>query len=363
MVINKRLRVIALILILVVSMFSDFGATANAASIKTYTTMDAIPEDLDIFNTMAKGQVSALQVNGEWYYDFTMSGKDTIRVKVSAFTETSHTNTYLADDNAALTKSINSTSATRNDSRFNYYVSTTKASKSVISNNGVTNVDLYTTARWRSKLSANAATSDKITLTAEITHFITFEFAAQVVVDERDTERPFTDGGKYVTPENAYEYVSALNRYSNLNVTPIVELSITNTGDLGAFLNQYALKGKGSAKKGTNVSDLISVGYSAAKLAVSFVPNFSSLYNLYKLINEVASLGSSSSTYTSATRHLSLKKVFVYKAKFVSPIKLTKCGEDFKGDYLQIDVDFANTKSGYSGRGTAQLKVAFSFSK
>lgn len=354
MKIGKRLLAIALVLTICVSMLNSFSVTAYAASIKTYSTMDAIPEDLDIFNTMAKGTISAVKDNnGVWYYQFTRSGYDTIRVKASAFAATTcPTNAYLADDNAALTKSVNSTTVTRNDYRFNYYVATKKSTKTVL--DGA--IDVYTTARWRSKLSANGATSDKIMLICELTNYVKFTYSSKVLVDANDYERNLSYRNKYVTPANAYEYGKALARSSAVDaITPNIGLSITNTGDLGAYLSGYQLSAKGSAATGINVSDLISLGYKTAKLAVSATPS-----NLYSLIKDVAGLTKSSSVYSTGGDKfvpLSVKNQFVYNVKYVSPIKLIT-----SGDYLQVTIDFANSKSGSSGRGTAQLKVVFSFS-
>lgn len=362
MKIGKRVLKISLVLAICVSMLGSFSVSASAASISTYPTMDAIPEDVDVFNTMAKGAISAVKVSGVWYYQFTRSGYDTIRVKASAFATTSHTNAYLAADNAALTNSVNSTTGTRNDIRINYYVSTKKSTERAFWGPQLktpVGIDMYTTTRCRYELSAFGATSDKITLISKLTHYVKFVYASKVLVDTHDVERRFISIGTYVTPANAYEYVKALDRsLTGSEITPNIELSITNTGNLGAYLNTYTLSGQGKAAAGTNVSKLISVGYKTIKLAVSAKPSFSTLYELFSLIGDIAALSPSSNQYnTGLMEPLSMKNIFVYKAKYVSPIKLKACQ-----DYLQVVTDFANIKSGYSGRGTAQLKVVFSFS-
>lgn len=355
MKIGKRLLTIALVLTFCVSMIGSFGVNVYAASIRTYSTMDAIPEDLNVFNTMAKGTISAVNVSGQWYYQFTRTGYDTIRVRASAFASTSYTNAYLADDNAALTKAINSTTSTNNETRINYFVSSKKSTKVVLTNQ---NVDVFTTTRCRYELLVLAGTSDEIKLKSTLTNYVCFTYSSKV--EPIPYIYPDYD---YVTPSNAAEYVEALDRSLTLSeitrITPNIELSITNTGDLGVYLSDYTVSGKGSATTGINVSDLISVGYAATKLAALATPSFSILYNLFNLIKDVAVLTSPSSTNynTGLYEPLSLGNVFVYKAKFISPIKLKK-----GGDCFQTLINLANIKSGYSGRGTANFQVNFSFS-
>lgn len=344
---------LAVILVLGIISSNSISVTTYAVSTKTYSTLDTIPEDLDTFNTIAKGTISALKVDAVWYYQFARSGYDKIRVKASAFKATSHDNAYHLDaDNASLTNTVNSKPG--NDTRINCYISTVKTFPS----NGYKGINVYITTRCRYLLTVNGGTMDKISMKSTLKEHVTFEYWSKVAPSRLLIGMEYYSS--YIAPTNAEQYLRALRRHTSneVTITPSFELSITNTGDVGAYLSSYTLSGKGYVAKGINVSDWISIGFKTVKLGISVVaPDFTTLIDLGSLVGDITKLTKNTSgDYTTGEEPLSAKNRFTYKAKYISPIKLKNTN-----DYAIVITDFGSINSGYSGRGTAKVKVAFAF--
>lgn len=332
---------------------SGFAAMrAYAADCLTYNTLDEIPEDLDIFTTISKGSISAIEEDGVWYYQFARQNYSTVRIKASAFV-TYPGNAYLVEDNRALTRESNKNPKPRicyyNDMKYqahNHY-------------------DTYATSMYRFKLEVQGLTDDEIILKARLMNHVSFTYNTKVERKPGDFEAGVSSYGVtdfYVTPSTRMQYEAALQRTSTVKeISPIVTLEITNTGDNAVCFSTYTLCGKGESSDSLNVNDYISVAAAVETIAGAVKgPKIAALDALVNIIGGVTTkLEKKSRVYnTGESTALSIAgNAPILKVQYESPIKLIN-----DDDYVQVTTKLSASKISTKSKGVnAQFKVAFSF--
>lgn len=346
---GQRMWSLMLALVLIISPLAT--TKAYATDCLTYNTLDDIEENLDIFKTISKGSISAINIDGIWYYQFARSGYSTVRIRASAFS-TSPNNFYLQADNAALTRTSND-----NNSRICYY-------NSMESQSGV-HYDTYTTSMYRFKLEVQGKTDDEIILRTELTHYVTFTYSTKVKRISGDFEAGLPSGAFtdfYVTPSTRMLYESALQRTSNVKeITPTMTLEVTNTGDNAICLSTYTLCGKGKSSTSLNVNDYIRVAAAVESVIEKATrPTIGTLEALVDLIGNVkTALIKDSKGYNTGRSEMLSKSGNnpVLQVEYVSPVALIN-----KGDWVQVTTKLNSSKFRTNLNGTdAQFKVTFSF--
>lgn len=340
-------------LMLIVSLLISGLATTKAYAIDcvTYNTLDEIEENLDVFKTISKGGISAIEVDGVWFYQFTRAGYSTVRIKASAFS-TFPSNSYLAADNYAL-----STNSNDNSSRICYYDNMKYQS------NG--HYDTYTTSMYRFKLEVQGLTDDEITLQANLTHHVAFTYNTKVRRIPGDFEAGMPSQGItdfYVTPSTRMQYEAALQRTSSVKeITPKMTLEITNTGDNAVCLSTYTLCGKGKSSESLNVNDYVSVAAAAETIIGSAKkPTIGSLEALVNIIGGFKTAFAKESGIYNTGKSTALSSTGsnpTLKVQYESPIILTNIG-----DWVQVTTKLSSSKFSANSNGTnTKFEVTFSF--
>lgn len=352
----KRLFCISLIAALLcnVPMLQAFAA----ANKYQYDSLDAIAEDVDVFRTLRSGAISVEKIKTTYYYKFTRSGYTPVFIKCSAMESTAAANSYLKDDNKALTKLLNEPDT---GDRVCYYLTRSKEKGK--------NFDTYTSSRYRFELGVVGLEPTKITTTCKLTSSLKFVYTSKVRVGLGDSVRLATAKNttertklleSYVTPANAWEYREALTRYDSApEITPTVNLSIANTGENAVLLSQYKLTGKGIADTKINVNKLVNIGFKAASLAAKAKVSLGAAKSLYDVFNDINTLVKDKSERYNTGELITLSKKgnYVYTANYTSPIKLKE-----SGDFLQVETYIGNKSQNVIGKGKAQFSLSFSFS-
>ncbi len=328
------------------------GVVANFATVETYakdygkySTLDAIPEDLNIFNVIAYGNISAVKSGSNWYYKFTRNG-NSIMIKTSAFMGTPK-NTHFTKDLSALNASLKKNS-NDNYSRIGYFW------KQSISSYGTGKK--YTSTYYRSKIEVNASNglSDE-TVKIKLTNGITFSYRSKIFdyenFDYAADHCPVNKNQNgyslaYVTPSTGRGYVAALSRSTSLqNVVPTITIDIGNNNRSNSYLSTYSVAGKGKINKSANITDFVSIVKGSASVVKKAVTGdalgtFSSLASL--IGNVKTTLYKKSDYYNTGERNtLSVNYKYVITAKVKSPITLSKTG-----DWFQV-VTHLNSTNGY----------------
>lgn len=317
----------------------------------TYNTLDEVEENLDVFKTISKGNISAINEDGVWFYQFTRSGYSTVRIKASAFS-TFPSNSYLAADNHALTMNSNS-----NSSRICYY-NDMKCQSNI-------HYNTYTTSMYRFKLEVQGLTDDEITLQANLTHHVAFTYNTKVRRIPGDFEAGMPSTGItdfYVAPSTRMQYEAALQRTSTVKeISPIMTLGITNTGDNAVCLSTYTLCGKGKSSESLNVNDYIRVAAAAETIIGSAKnPTIGSLEALVNIIGSFKTAFSKESGIYNTGKSTALSKAGsnpTLKVQYKSPIILANIG-----DWVQVTTKLSSSKFSTISNGTnTQFEVTFSF--
>jgi len=350
---NTKIGRRTLSIVLLLALFVSGLATtkAYAADCLTYNTLDEVEENLDVFKTISAGRISAIKVDGVWFYQFTRSGYSTVRIKASAFS-TFPSNSYLAADNYALTMNSND-----NTSRICYYDDMKYQSN--------IHYDTYTTSMYRFKLEVQGLTDDEITLQTNLTHHVTFTYNTKVGRVPRDFEADMPSNGLmdyYVEPSTRMQYEAALQRTSTVKeITPTMTLEVTNTGDNAVCLSTYTLCGKGKSSKSLNVNDYISVAASTETIITSAKsPTIGTLEALVDIIGSLKTALAKESGIYNTGKSTVLSRAGcnpTLKVQYVSPVILTNIG-----DWVQVTTKLSSSKFSADPNGTnTQFKVTFSF--
>ena len=93
-------KILAGLCLMMCIMSVDMSVSAKNNEV-VYSTLDEIPENLEIFDTILKGSLTAIEKDGEWYYRFRRKAYQDVLIKVSAFM-TQPKNKYLVKDNSSL---------------------------------------------------------------------------------------------------------------------------------------------------------------------------------------------------------------------------------------------------------------------
>lgn len=117
---------------------------------------------------------------------------------------------------------------------------------------------------------------------------------------------------------------------------PILELAITNTGTGGEYLHSLEIKGTGKCDK-TDISSLVTLGYTAVKLAASAAVSGLTFIDYASLIPAVSPLlfTLEKGTYSTPDTTLSNPSIkrYVYSEKTQSPLAITSQGNYLQGIY------------------------------
>ena len=304
-------------------LFTDISVSAQN-DVEIYNIIEDIPESLDTFKTIAEGSISAIEVDGQWYYKFRREKYPDVLIKVSAFT-TQPQNNYLAKDISSLNKSL----AEDSDHTYNricYYTAMEKEDYGKYST--------YTTSINRIDLIVSGVDSEFSTR-CDLTHCVSFRYDTKVRnVARIDDKNSFDNLGieeSFIAPSTAFEYQDALSRYSDSEtMIPEISVEVENTGENNIYLAKYTIAGKGNAA--SDGKELVNLLFSTIQLGKDIV-----LTDYAGMVGDVLNfdmgkLGTISKDYNSGLEsYLSKNKKFVYKTIYKSPIKLSK-----KGDCVQI---------------------------
>ena len=346
---GQRTLSLTLAFVLAVSVLTT--TKAYAVDYLTYNTLDEIEENLDVFKTISKGNISAIEIDGVWYYQFSRSGYSTVRIKASAFS-TSPSNSYLTVDNDALTRNSND-----NYSRICYY-------NDMKYQSGI-HYDTYATSMYRFKLEVQGKTDDEIILQTNLTHYVAFTYTTKVRRVPGDFEAGMPSVGLtdlYVTPSTRMQYEAALQRSSRAKeITPTMTLEVTNTGDNAICLSTYELCGKGKSSTSLNVNDYINVAFAVGTIVNGArKPEIGALEALVNLIGGAKTALMNDSEGYNTGKSTALSKAGnnpTLKVEYVSPITLVNTG-----DWVQVTTKLSSSKFSPNSDGTnAQFKVTFSF--
>lgn len=323
-------------------LFTDILVFAQSNE-EIYDTLDEIPENLDTFKTIAEGSISALEVEGEWYYKFRRKKYPDVLIKVSAFT-TQPKNNYLAKDISSLNKSL-AEDSNHTYNRICYYTTMEKEDYGKYS--------IYTTSINRIDLIVSG-TDSEFTTRCNLTHCVSFSYDTKVRNDARiDDKNSFNNlelQDSFIAPSTAFQYQDALSRRADSEpMIPEISVEMENTGDNNIHLAKYTIAGKGNAS--SDGKELVNLLFSTIQLGKDIV-----LADYTGLVGDVLNfdmdkLGTLSKDYnTGLESYLSKNKKYVYKTIYKSPIILSK-----KGDCVQIKTQCNNLIE------DAKFHVFFSF--
>ena len=351
------------VLVLIGVVLPIISTTASAANnIVTCKTLDAIPEDLEIFKTIRDGRISAVKSGGNWYYQFTRSGQKTVRIHVNAF-QTKPANGNLDKDNAALNANL------KKDLKHNWdrvcYYNTMDSQWNYVNGNKfkVYHVDMY-----RLVLQVGCTDMD-FTTRCTLTHGVSFSYSTKVLattnsgytVPSRDYST-LPERYRYVEPSTADQYLRALSRSTAVcKLTPVMEVAVENTGKRDTELSKYYVVGEGNAATtAKELRGLINVFSAAGKLGAmffnpeaTFVKWTAAAFGFATSLEDMASLkkdGKRYHTNTGEAQWLSRNNKHIYGTVYTSPIKL-----ESGGNWIQIETRF-NTEL-----ENGMMHVGFSF--
>ncbi len=334
-----RVFTIVLTLILTLGIFLPVAATqANAASYVICNSITDIPENIDVFNTIAKGSISAVKANGTWYYQFKRSGYQTVRIKCTAFSS-GFTNRHLPYDNKTLNKCLAQNSNTNHDEICYYHTRTSR---------DFAKYKVYTTSMYRFRLGVQAGDKNHVKVKSNLLNSVQFTYQDKVIGG-----RGY--GSYYMKPVLSLHYLKALKRTTNVDsIQPVITLQVDNNKKGTAYLSTYSLSGKGEAKTSTNVTNCISVVYSASKaLATAATGNYvSGFVSLSSIVQKARTfLSKTSSQYnTGESITMTRGEKYIISTKLNSPIRVSKAG-----DWVQYELNLGGSRKG------ATFTVNFAF--
>lgn len=347
--------VLALIMSFSVASFSIVPASAATTTINNFGKGTTLTHKQ--YDALRTGTISAVKSNGTWYYTFT---KDNTKVKVKASAFSSGVANDYSAVNSQLTKGVMATNGIANQTNyvFKKRVGTSKKDVTFASKNSTTlkrlTMSTYTTYLTYLTLTSSRVGTE-IDLEAKKNGHVQFSYSDKV-------ETTSSAGFGYQTPQTAGDYKRALTRTKaavSTTATPKFELKVAKSGSNLVCLNSMMYRGKGIGNTTTEITQMIDVIVTTAKLLASTTPvgAANSLYSLYK---QSVKLGKSSSEYVSNNKiYLSKSKNGKYNyclsAEGKSPIKL-----NVNKDYFRTEIRL-NKKPSTSGTKT-QIKATISFS-
>lgn len=345
-----KMKKILSILMVICMLIPVISANASAASnVLTFRTLDEIPENLEIFKTIRDGSIDAVNVGGNWYYQFTRSGQKTVRIHVRAF-QTQPANGNLDKDNAAINANLQK-ELKHNWERVCYYNTVHSRQMQLGGERFLT----YRTNMYRLLLTVGC--KDDVFLTkCELTHGVSFSYSTKVISSSK------VSGGYslYVTPSNAEQYRKALTRSKSvLEITPEIAVSVTNTGKNDSNLSEYYVSGVGNVvSTEENARKLLDFAYKTSKFGTMVFNPVSTIEEAAEAMFELAlgeimpKMTKQSGIYnTGEAEPLSKNGGYVYCAEYTSPVKLTNYA-----DWVQVKTWFNQKMDG------GMMNVKFSFS-
>lgn len=176
---------VAMFTLLVCVTFALFPPLAKANYCVYYSTLDEIPENVNIFRSIRTGTITHTKfASGNWYYRFFEEGYPEVYIKESAFMSAQPKNDYLVEDNRQLSQNCKN-AAVKDEAtgewwsvkRVCYYRTTSLRDDTPYSEN---RTYVYTQSMYRLELNANASSNHhEIVVDAKLTSGVTFDYNAR----------------------------------------------------------------------------------------------------------------------------------------------------------------------------------------
>ena len=351
---NELIKLILSIVLLFSILFPMNVYASETTDSLVYNNLDEIDEDLEIFKTISSGTISAVQENGEWYYQFRRGNYRSVRIKADAFTSAPN-NSHLIIDNEALSEHCR-----ENYSRICYY-NTVKFQKGIL-------FDTYTVSMYRFSLENQGLTDDEFTLKCKLTHGVTFTIKTKVEAGfdlQKNNEQVHLNTNlydAYVIPSTPTEYQKGISRSASISdITPTINVRVGNTGDNSVCFSTYTLCGVGEASTSVDVNSFVQIACSLTELLISNDENqIGPLIQLVDIIGKFQNTLNKTSDLYNTGESIMLSKAGqnpTLEVEYKSPITLSNVD-----DWIQITTHLNTSKFSSARNGTdASFIINFSF--
>lgn len=317
----KKLFLVCLAICLMLTNIFFISKDTEAATTLKFDSIDSLtPAAFDVVSACINKQIggslssrsefSPKKIDGKWYFTFS-ANKKTVYILCNAFAKaTNGTNkNQLKSVNSAIGKAV---SSRKNSNQYILFYSSTKRTD----HNGDKNCFSWNISKYMvSGLYSTAGITYNIEKKEEIkVTFITQWRARSTVIK--------------------YAHGALEKGGVSCEVTPRIYTKINKTGTNKNYFSTALVRGKGKVPKSVNITDLIDVGTTTAKIVNDVRKLKISVSNLYKLYKQVDSLNKSNSVaHTGKTYSLSVGNKKALTAKASSPFKLCN-----KGDFYEIKI-------------------------